>query len=213
VKFDFSDASIFSFVKEVDFINGIDEFNTGNKVEVNIPKNENKFSLGHKVDHFCEIKFVGYSSIFNNRVFDRKELINAGDYMLNDISDSETEVILPDNIKTHDIISTVAIIDVGIESVGNGYFSIDYNNGIIYSQTIIDGNIKIEYIYSNIFIGGKELTYINKDEYTVSGRQVSFKSPSDEMSISIISKVSESYSLDIYKSPTINDLTLNTVTV
>ena len=114
VKFDFSDASIFSFVKEVDFINGIDEFNTGNKVEVNIPKNENKFSLGHKVDHFCEIKFVGYSSIFNNRVFDRKELINAGDYMLNDISDSETEVILPDNIKTHDIISTVAIIDVGI---------------------------------------------------------------------------------------------------
>ena len=213
VKFDFSDASIFSFVKEVDFINGIDEFNTGNKVEVNIPKNENRFSLGHKVDHFCEIKFVGYSSIFNNRVFDSKELINAGDYMLNDISDSETEIILPDSIKTHDIISTVAIIDVGIESVGNGYFSIDYNNGIIYSQTIIDGSIKVEYIYSNIFIGGKELTYINKDEYTISGRQVSFKSPSDEMSISIISKVSESYSLDIYKSPTINDLILNTVTV
>ena len=56
---------------------------------------ENKFSLGHKVDHFCEIKFVGYSSIFNNRVsVSKKELDEILDYFHDQI-----EVLANENNK------------------------------------------------------------------------------------------------------------------
>lgn len=213
LRFDYSNASIFSFVEEVDFINGIEEFNTGNKVEIQIPANVNSFSLGNLVDHFSDIKFIGYSSVFTNRVFSEYELINRGDYMLKDISKSETIIVLPKDIYTHDIINTKAVIDIPIDSVGNGYFSVDYNNGIIYSQTKIDGNTIVEYISSNIYMSGKELDYIPKSKYNVSGRTIQFNSISDDTSITVVSKMSEIYKLDIYKSPMVKDLTLNTVVV
>ena len=211
IKFDYSSASIFSFVEEVDFINGIDEFNTGNKVEVQIPASATQFSLGALVDHFSDIKFIGYTSIFSNRVFSEEELISPGDYMLKDISKSETVIILPEGVRTHDIINTKAIIDIPIDSVGNGYFSVDYNNGIIYSQTKIDGNTSISYISSNIYMSGKEMNYMSRSEYNVNGRDLQFNSVSDDTSITVVSKISEIYKLDIYKSPVIKDLTLNTV--
>lgn len=212
IKFDYSKSSVFSFVREVEYINGSDEFNTGNKVEVQVPPNVNRFSLGTKIDHFSDIKFIGYTETFKNKVFSKDELIGFGDFLLEDVSEFETVIILPEGINTHDIIDTKVIIDSPMVSVGNGYFSVDYKNGIIYSQTKIDGNTKIEYLSSNMYISGNELIYIDKGNYTIRGRSIDFSSVSDDMNVVIVSKTSEDYNLDVYRTPKVNGLTINVAT-
>ena len=175
--------------------------------------NVNKFSLGRYVDKFTGIKFVGHAGTFTNRVYSEDELVSYGDYMLQDVSETETEIVLPEGIMTHDIIITKAVLNVASNSVGNGYFSVDYKNGIIYSQTRIDGNTIVSYEYSNMYVSGKELEIIDPSDYVVSGRQINFSAAEDNTMITILAKQSEVFELDINNSPRLKGLTLNTVVV
>lgn len=213
IKFDFSKSSLASFINEVDFINGIDEFSSGRSVEILIPMNVNSFSLGRKVDKFAEIQFIGGADRFTNRVYSDKELISIGDYMLVDVSETETKVVLPNGIKTHDIIATSIILNISDESSRNGSFSVDYINGIIYSQFKIDGNTSVEYSFSNVYLSGKDITYIDESEYSIEDNKITFSSPEDNMSVVVISKKSENYNLDIRISPNLSNLILNTAVV
>ena len=213
LNFNYESASIFPFVEEVDFVDGLSEFNSGSTVEVSIPMNVNKFSLGRYVDKFTGIKFVGHAGTFTNRVYSEDELVSYGDYMLQDVSETETEIVLPEGIMTHDIIITKAVLNVASNSVGNGYFSVDYKNGIIYSQTRIDGNTIVSYEYSNMYVSGKELEIIDPSDYVVSGRQINFSAAEDNTMITILAKQSEVFELDINNSPRLKGLTLNTVVV
>lgn len=213
VKFDYSSASIFSFVREVEFINGRDEFQKGNKREIDIPKNVYEFSLGTKVDKFSDLKFTGYTALFVNKVFSKNELLNAGDYMLED-RDNKTFIILPEGIKTHDIIKTSVTIDTPISSAGSGYFSIDYENGMLHSQTIIDGNIKVSYIYSNVFMEGSRLKGYPKDRYTVSnsGREIKFGNIPDGKNIVVVSSTYQDRNISLTKSPVVSNVMFNMIT-
>lgn len=211
IEFDFSGAAIATLNNEVEFINGSDEFKSGGNVEVAIPAASNRFSLGRHVDRFANIRFVGATAVFRNRVYSEGELLEYGDYMLSDISQTETEIVLPSGVTTDDIIRTSAVLDIKNESSNSGDFSVDYANGIIYSQSVIDGSIVVKYKFSNVFMEGKEAIYIPPEEYAIDGRQITFSSPDDGATVIVISKISESFDLDIHVSPRLSNLTLNTV--
>lgn len=210
LEFSYKNASVFTFLKEVDFINGIDEFNTGNSIEIQLPKGANKFSLGRLIDHFSGLNFVGYTDIFKTQVYSEAELIYAGDYLLTD-ENNQTYITLADNAKTHDLIDTSVILDTNISSAGTGYYSIDYNNGIIYSQSIISGDIRVSYLYSNVFIEGQSMETIDKEKYGISGRTVTVKEPSDSDTYAVLSLLEDSITVNINKSPVVSNITLNTV--
>lgn len=212
VKFKNNDSSLMSFVREVQFINGIDEFNTGARVEVLIPKNVSEFSLGRLVDHFSDFNIIGYSDVFKSKVFTLDELVFEGDYLLEDRG-NETFIILPENIKTHDIIDTHIVFDSSMSNAGNGYYSIDYNNGVLYSQSIISGNTEVEYIYSNVFITGSMISVLDKSEYNISGKQVQVSNVSDGDNFVLLSPIKIEQESKIFRSPTIKNLILNTVTI
>lgn len=205
-------ASLVSFIKEVEYKNGIDEFRVGDKLEISIPKRVNRFSLGRKVDHFSDLNIIGYTEVFKSKVFSRDELIFAGDYMMEDIG-NETFIQLPDGVFTHDLIETSIIINTDTSSAANGYYSIDYNNGILYSQSIISGETEVEYISSNVYITGNMIEPVSKSEYTVAGSQIQIKNISDGDKFVVLSPAKEDKSSEILKSPIVKNLTLNTVTI
>ena len=204
-------SSLISFIKEVEFINGIDEFNTGSRVEVSIPKSSNRFSLGRLIDHFSDIDFVGFTDVFKSKVFTSDELLFSGDYMLEDIG-NETFVVLPNGIKTHDLIDTRIIFDSNISNAANGYYSIDYENGVIYSQSFISGETEVEYTYSNVYLSGQMIEVLPKKDYTVNGRQIQVKNIQDKTTYCVLSHRSDSSDISILKSPLIKNLTLSMVT-
>ena len=205
-------ASLVSFIKEVEYKNGIDEFRVGDKLEISIPRRVNRFSLGRKVDHFSDLNIIGYTEVFKSKVFSRDELIFAGDYMMEDVG-NETFIQLPDGVFTHDLIETSVIINIDTSSAANGYYSIDYNNGILYSQSIISGETEVEYISSNVYITGNMIDPVSKSEYTVAGSQIQIKNISDGDKFVVLSPTREDKSSEILKSPIVKNLTLNTVTI
>lgn len=205
------ESSLISFIKEVDFINGMDEFNIGSRVEVSIPKASNRFSLGRLIDHFSDINFIGFTDVFRSKVFTSDELLFAGDYMLEDIG-NETFIVLPDGIKTHDLIDTRIIFDSNISNAANGYYSIDYENGVVYSQSFISGETEIEYMYSNVYLSGQMIEVLPKKDYTVNGRQIQIKNAQDKGIYCVLSHKPDSYDVSILKSPSIKNLTLSMVT-
>ena len=131
--------------------------------------------------------------------------------MLEDIG-NETFIVLPDGIKTHDLIDTRIIFDSNISNAANGYYSIDYENGVVYSQSFISGETEIEYMYSNVYLSGQMIEVLPKKDYTVNGRQIQIKNAQDKGIYCVLSHKPDSYDVSILKSPSIKNLTLSMVT-
>ena len=149
--------------------------------------------------------------MFKSKVFTSDELLFSGDYMLEDIG-NETFVVLPNGIKTHDLIDTRIIFDSNISNAANGYYSIDYENGVIYSQSFISGETEVEYTYSNVYLSGQMIEVLPKKDYTVNGRQIQVKNIQDKTTYCVLSHRSDSSDISILKSPLIKNLTLSMVT-
>ena len=205
-------SSLLSFVKEVPYINGIDEFKTSGKANILIPKSVNRFSLGRLVNHFDDIEITGGVEQLSSKVFSKDELIYRGDYMLEDVG-NETFIQLPEGVKTDDIIDTFITVSVADSNSSSGLYSIDYTNGMLYSQSTISGESEVEYIYSNIFICGFPIKVLDKKSYTVTDRQIELKDATMDNEYIVLSESKTDKSAEILRSPTLKNLALNTVTV
>jgi hypothetical protein len=205
-------SSLLSFVKEVTYINGIDEFKTSGKANILIPKSVNRFSLGRLVNHFDDIEITGGVEQLSSKVFSKDELVYRGDYMLEDAG-NETFIQLPEGVKTDDIIDTFITVSVADSNSSSGLYSIDYTNGMLYSQSTISGESEVEYIYSNIFISGFPIKVLDKKSYTVTDRQVELKDATMDNEYIVLSESKADKSAEILRSPTLKNLALNTVTV
>lgn len=212
LKFTNKSSSLLSFVKEVPYINGIDEFKSSSKANILIPKSVNRFSLGRLVNHFEDIEVTGGVEQLSSKVFSRDELIYRGDYMLEDVG-NETFIQLPDGVKTDDIIDTFISVNVADSNGSSGLYSIDYTNGMLYSQSTISGESEVEYIYSNIFISGFPIKVLNKKSYSVNERQIELKDATMDTEYVVLSESKTDKSAEFLRSPTLKNLTLNTVTV
>lgn len=212
LKFTNKSSALLSFVKEVPYINGIDEFKTSGKASVLIPKSANRFSLGRLVNHFEDIKVTGGIEQLSSKVFSRDELIYRGDYMLEDVG-NETFIQLPDGVKTDDIIDTFISVSVADSNSSSGLYSIDYTNGILYSQSTISGESEVEYVYSNIFISGFPIKVLDKKSYSVNERQIELRDATMDTEYVVLSESKTDKSAEILRSPTLKNLILNTVTV
>lgn len=212
LKFTNKSSSLLSFVKEVPYINGIDEFKTSGRANILIPKSANRFSLGRLVNHFDDIEITGGVEQLSSKVFSRDELIYRGDYMLEDVG-NETFIQLPEGVKTDDIIDTFISVSVADSNSSSGLYSIDYTNGMLYSQSTISGESEVEYIYSNIFISGFPIKVLDKKSYSVSERQIELKDATMDTEYVVLSESKTDKGEEILRSPTLKNLTLNTVTV
>lgn len=212
LKFTNKASSLLSFVKEVPYINGIDEFKSSSKASILIPKSANRFSLGRLINHFEDIEVTGGVEQLNSKVFSKDELIYRGDYMLEDVG-NETFVQLPDGVKTDDIIDTFISVSVADSNGSSGLYSIDYTNGMLYSQSTISGESEVEYIYSNIFISGFPIKVLNKKSYSVNERNIELKDATIDTEYVVLSESKTDKSAEILRSPILKNLILNTVTV
>ena len=212
LKFTNKASSLLSFVKEVQFINGIDEFKSSGTISVLIPKSSNRFSLGRLVNHFSELDITGGVEQLSSKVFSRDELIYRGDYMLEDVG-NETFVQLPEGVFTDDIIDTFISVETADSNNSSGLYSIDYNSGMLYSQSTISGETEVEYIYSNIFVSGFPIRVLDKNSYSVNERQIELKDAAIDSEYIVLSERAKDKSSEILRSPSLKNLTLNTVTV
>lgn len=212
LKFTNKSSSLLSFVKEVPYINGIDEFKTSGKANILIPKSANRFSLGRLISHFEDIEVTGATDQLSSKVFSMNELIYRGDYLLEDVG-NETFVQLPEDVKTDDIIDTFISVLIADSNNSSGLYSIDYTNGMLYSQSTISGATEVEYIYSNIFISGFPMEVLDKNSYSVNQRQIELKDATMETEYVVLSESKIDKSAEILRSPTLKNLTLNTVMV
>ena len=132
--------------------------------------------------------------------------------MLEDVG-NETFVQLPDGVKTDDIIDTFISVSVADSNGSSGLYSIDYTNGMLYSQSTISGESEVEYIYSNIFISGFPIKVLNKKSYSVNERNIELKDATIDTEYVVLSESKTDKSAEILRSPILKNLILNTATV
>lgn len=169
VVFDATGAGINPFLRELEFINGSDEFNLvelGSRALV-----LDTVLTGFSGDVTSEILFDGEDDLFRNRVYSEEELIARGDWLLTD----DFKIKLPEDISLSSIVKTTVFYPKAPSSDVYGLYSIDYRNGVIYTITGIDSKVKVEYIFSNTYAEYENFESVPEDQFSISDGQVHLK--------------------------------------
>ena len=114
-----------------------------------------------------EIFFSGETDLFINRVFSQEELLFRGDYLVENDS-----IRLPSGIETSRFISTEIVYESRLSNNPNGLYSIDYENGIIYTQNKIYENVVVSYMHSTLYATYIAVENVPSGQYTDTGSSV-----------------------------------------
>jgi hypothetical protein len=213
VKFDIRKASVNSFIKEVDFINGYDEFSIASIYRQINNYNKNVIELQDGFIDDDTIQILGCSEYFKSRVYSEDELIAKGDWLIS-YENTVPEIILPEGVFTSDIVDTELVYNIqGAKVSISGLYSVDYIKGILHTVAPIDERIEISYRYSSIFAEYEALEKVSPQKITVSQGLAIVEDESEESSeyLAII-KNNISKDIDYKVSPVIDDLKVNFIT-
>ena len=208
IEFDNSAASLNSFIKEVPFQDGETEFRALARY-TQVVSNLNPVNQFNLDPYFIDnenIVFNDAEDLFINRVYSEDELLFKGDYLI-----SGHTVSLPNDVLTSDVLDL--IIDYDIENKNktiSGLYSVDYSNGSIYSSAPIDGNIKITFFYSNVFMSGYSGKKISKSNYSIEAGSIRLKSSyGSDFRYMVIADLSTGKANTSIVSPVVNSLDIN----
>ena len=212
--FDISEASVNTFIAEVEFVDGQTEFSitkkhiqTGNRGQNNIRLHDNYSPSRAMVFRDCD-------DIFVSSVFSENELVYAGDYYIyQDQTDFYWYVKLPDGITTSETSDSVLIYYITPSNRSSaGLYSIDYVLGILYAPGPIDGQTRIHYEYSSVFGVYRRLDDVPSNDYSISGGRLSI-APANigNDDYLLISSKTAPVGIDYRVSPLIRDLKINII--
>lgn len=214
VKFDTSKASMNAFIKEVQFIDGIKEFNPS-KLFLQIGNtNKNIIDLDVSFDNSGYIEFSGNVDLFKNQVFSEDELVNPGDWMLH-YDGSMYRIKLPLGVYTNSISDTEISYTVKSEKLSNsGMYSIDYKRGILHTSSPIDHKTIISYIYSFVFSSYEAMDKLEMGQYRIRPNSVEILKDISPEKNGFLVTVQENSASDVkyLTSPIIKELKLNIIT-
>ena len=212
VTFDMSAASINALTREVPFINGKDEFVIAKDYFDVDNKNKTSITLHPKFIDDNKLSFKTCDHLFKRRVYSLDELIDKGEYFLDD-SVVPNVIHLPEGLATSAASDTQLrySIEPSRQSI-SGLYSINHTKGILYTVTPIDGLTAIQYQYSNVYGKYSGLQELNTNQYTRNGTVISIQSESDvaEPHLVLTSGKTES-SIDYIESPVLYDFNLNII--
>ena len=167
VKVDTSNAAIQAMNNEVEYIDGKSEFTRYATSKYVVPQTPLNVIILNGLKKDGEIFFAGETDLFINRVFSEEELLFRGDYLV------ETDSIrLPAGIETSRFISTEIVYESRLSNNPNGLYSVDYENGIIYTQNKIYENVVVNYMHSTLYASYIAVENVSTDQYTDTGSSV-----------------------------------------
>lgn len=145
-------------LKEVEYIDGIQEFLEEDYSTELLSKNSNKFQLsGTPVEG--TIRFSGDTSLFNKRVYSREDLTIEGSWLI----EGQALMINP-TIKTSEYTYTYITYKRKAYTKKEGLFSVDYLNGYLYTSTPIK-DVRITYKHAIQYVEGQKMTQVDPTEY------------------------------------------------
>ena len=159
-----------TLLKEVEYIDGVQEFLEEGYVTELLGKSESTFELsGTPVEG--TIRFSGDTSLFNKQVYSLEDLSISGAWHVN----GETLKIKPE-LKTSEYTYTYITYKRKALTKKEGLFSVDYDRGYLYTSTPIK-NVRIQYKYAIQYVQGQKMTQVPATEYT---RESIYSIPTDE---------------------------------
>ena len=208
VWFDTRSASVNTFLKEVPFINGRDEFVLSEEYIDTDNRGLNVIQLHSSFLNSRPVAFKGCNGVFRNRVYSEFELIDIGDYWIDG-----TVIRLPENVFTDAANDTEISYSIEPNTLStSGIYSIDYVNGIIHSSAKVDGNTIVNYMYSSVYATYSGLEKLDSDIYKVKGSAVEINTDSEapEEHI-IISSGKEVGEIEYLESPVLYNFKINII--
>lgn len=148
--------------KEVDFIDGVQEFIESEYITEQLGKSLNTFILSSKPT-LDSIRFSGDISLFKKQVYNVNDLILEGSWMVTNVN-GIYKIIINENLRTSEFTYTFVTYKTRAETKKEGLFSVDYLNGILYLSTALK-NYKVSYRYSTQYIEGQEMEQVPPNEY------------------------------------------------
>ena len=151
---------------EVDFIDGETEFTIYSYAKKTVSVSTSTIQLDGIKDN-GKIQFEGEVDLFVNRVFSESDLLYRGDYFI----DGST-LRLPNGLATSNFIATDILYESQLTNNPNGLYSVDYKNGVLYTQNKIRSNTNIAYSYSTVYASYVAVGEVPIEEYTDTGNSV-----------------------------------------
>jgi len=159
-----------TLLKEVEYIDGVQEFLEEGYVTELLGKSESTFELsGTPVEG--TVRFSGDTSLFNKQVYSLEDLSISGAWHVN----GKTLKIQPE-LKTSEYTYTYITYKRKALTKKEGLFSVDYDKGYLYTSTPIK-NVRIQYKYAIQYVQGQKMTQVPATEYT---RESIYSIPTDE---------------------------------
>lgn len=149
-----------SIFKEVEFVDGIQEFIEAEYITDLLEKNSNTFQLsGTPIPD--SIRFSGDTSLFKKRVYNINDLEITGSWLLTD----DNKIKINTSVTTSPYTFTYVTYKSKSATKKEGLFSVDYDKGILYTSTSVK-NILITFRNSIQYVEGQQMTQVNAKEYT-----------------------------------------------
>lgn len=159
--------------EEVDYIDGVQEFIESEYITELLEKGKNKFILkgNPAVD---SIKFSGDVSLFKKQVYSEKDLSIPSSWILIKEENNYVIKINKTNLTSEFTFTYITYISKA-KNKREGLYSVDYNNGVLYSSTGLK-NVKISYRRAIQYLEGQQMEQVDKEYYN---KKTLFNIPTD----------------------------------
>ncbi len=185
VTVDTSQCPVPSMETEVKFIDGVREFQQLEVISIEVNGAVNTIDIPRTIPNTSQITINGETDLFVNRVYQYDDLNFSGDYF---IDNNTKEIKLPDGIFTTDYLRT----EITFEGVGetgiDRLFSVDYENGIIYTFSPISENTTVTYSHSMMYASYSAVEELDDIEYTDTGNSIIINSDAQSYLVELLPK-------------------------
>ena len=192
-----------TLLTEVEYIDGVQEFLEEGYVTELLGKTSNRFQLaGMPVEN--SVRFSGDTSLFSKQVFTKQDLEIEGAWMI-----SGTELRIHEDRFTSEYTYTYITYKRKATTRKEGLFSVDYDNGYLYTSTPIK-DVRIIYKYAVQYVEGQRMKQVPATEYNYSSI---YNIPTDDKTkltylYQVQNTINDNYTKEYYSNGRVNLVTL-----
>lgn len=146
--------------KEVEYIDGVQEFIESDYITDLLDKNANTFQLSGKPIP-DSIRFSGDISLFKKQVYNINDLIIESSWILY----NEDQIKISDQKASSPYTFTYVTYKSKANNKKEGLYSVDYDKGILYTSTGIKNNL-IRFRHSIQYLEAQQMNQVSATEYT-----------------------------------------------
>lgn len=148
--------------EEVDYIDGVQEFIESEYITELLEKSANTFVL--RGDPLVDsIRFSGDVSLFKRQVYSDKDLSIPSSWLLKKEGENFVIQINKNNLTSEFTYTYITYVSKA-KNKREGLYSVDYDNGILYSSTGLK-NVRIAYRRAIQYLEGQQMEQVDKSLY------------------------------------------------